>query len=318
MPKDNKLAKVRVDNFKMFVPPMYLPHYTQNEYEGFSSLLIKKLLKPKTVFVDIGAHLGYYTLLAASSNKNIEVVAFEPAKENLAVVKKNIKLNKIKNCSLYNLAASDKEGTQRFCVAEALGESSIHGTYLSKVKKITQVKTCRVDSIIKGKKVGFIKIDVEGHEVWVLDGLKKTLQDNSQVILLIELNPGSQAVAGVTPEQLLGKIKELGFKIFLLDETEYKYYDLDRVSHSWKKLLNRDGYANLLCVSRDTSWLIESLMDLESQKFSKQVEGLENQIKDYQQILETIKSARVFRLWQYYCKIRDYLLKKGIGYESKS
>jgi FkbM family methyltransferase len=84
--------------------------YKNFEYTNIFIELIKKI----NVFYDIGANIGYYSLLAETVNPNIEVVAFEPAKGPSYYLKKNIKLNNLKKIKVEEIALSDQNGSINF------------------------------------------------------------------------------------------------------------------------------------------------------------------------------------------------------------
>ena len=84
------------------------------KYEEYESILILKQVDKKSVVVDVGANIGYYTLLLAKICK--KVYAFEPDFECFEILKKNIKENKLKNVILINKAVSSKKGEENFIV----------------------------------------------------------------------------------------------------------------------------------------------------------------------------------------------------------
>src|SRR4030042_3461411 len=153
----------------MYISPRYVHHYIKNKYEPFSSEVIVNYLKPNSTFVDVGAHFGYYSLLVSRCQKKTKIIAIEPVKENYEILKKNIKLNNIKNAKLYNFAASNKKEIKDFNLTEASDSAGFYEHPLTKTKKIIKVKSYPLDQILKNKKVDFIKIDVEGHEIAVLE-----------------------------------------------------------------------------------------------------------------------------------------------------
>lgn len=251
----NKLQKIDLGGFQMYITPRYLYHYVQNRYEPFSTEIVKNYLKKDATFVDIGAHYGYYSLLAANSDKNVKVISIEPVKENYNILKKNIHLNKLKNCELYNIAASDKKEIKIFNVTEASDSAGFYLHPNTKTKEKINIQTINIDEILKGKKVDFIKIDVEGHEIKVLNGLKETLKKNKNIILLVEFNPQCLENGGFKPDDLLEKIEKLGFEIFLVDENNRKYYRLKANKYSWKDLMGTNVYANILCLNKEKALL---------------------------------------------------------------
>jgi len=89
------------DNFYMYLDPSDYAvsgHLSiDNIWEPFETSLFKKFIKKNSVFIDIGAHIGYYSLLCASKANNGTIVSFEPVPRNYNILQKNIALNNFKN-----------------------------------------------------------------------------------------------------------------------------------------------------------------------------------------------------------------------------
>lgn len=145
-------------------------------------------------FIDIGAHMGFYSLII--SNLKIKVFSFEPVKNNFKQLNENKKLNKFENMEIYNFALSNKEKQVEMWVPnkEKSGGYTIYDPKDEELEKYDIRKINKEQCIskigdniikIKNEKVA-IKIDVERHELNVLDGLNNLLKEND-IILQIEL-----------------------------------------------------------------------------------------------------------------------------------
>ncbi len=153
---------------------------------------VKSSFSPKTndVVIDIGAHLGEYSLAVA---KNAEIViAVEANPDTFKILQKNIELNKISNIIPINKAIYDSTGYQNLQIfGDKSGMSSLVMNYEDKSDSI-KVKTETLDRLVdnlKLEKVDWIKIDVEGAEFNVLNGAKQTISLNKERIkLIIELH----------------------------------------------------------------------------------------------------------------------------------
>ncbi len=106
-------------HFKMYVPPRYENHYVLNEYEKLTSRLFSRLVLSSDVFLDIGAHSGFFSLLAASSNPEIKVISVEPTPASAEVLQKNIDLFGGSHFELHQVAVSDSSGSQLFNISKA-------------------------------------------------------------------------------------------------------------------------------------------------------------------------------------------------------
>ena len=153
-------------------------------------------IKPGWVCLDIGANIFYFTeLMSRLTGKEGKVLAFEPIKRLCKVYKTAQSLNNYENCSdieVFPFALSDKEEDLILNIwEENIGGSGIvsehrignHGQYGNFYTE--PIKSNRLDSVYN-ERIDFIKIDVEGHELAVLQGAEKTIA-SSQPNFLIEV-----------------------------------------------------------------------------------------------------------------------------------
>ena len=84
----------------MYITPRYREHYEQLPFEEFSADLVSSLLSRTRLFVDVGAHYGFYALLAGKRGSSLEVIACEPTPETCKVLALNVALNGLKNVSV--------------------------------------------------------------------------------------------------------------------------------------------------------------------------------------------------------------------------
>lgn len=148
-----------------------------NEYEPFTTSVISKCVTQNMNVVDVGANIGYYTLLMSQRvGEAGRVWAFEPERRNYKALAENCRLNHLKNVSIQELAVDKCPGTVPFYVSgEESGEHS-----LVKARKHTKeipITAISLDSFFCGKvPIHFMKIDTEGNDANVLlgaDGLIK-------------------------------------------------------------------------------------------------------------------------------------------------
>jgi FkbM family methyltransferase len=169
------------------------------------------LSKGKDLVIDVGAHIGKYTILAAKLSK--KVIAIEPNKENFTILERNIRLNRLNNVYALNLAAFNKNSKLKLYIGDTSGQHSIfkkYGNYQS-------VDGIKLDSLFKRlniKKVDLIKIDVEGAELQVLLGMLEYLKKRRVKNIIIEVKPNN-----------LRKIKRLFEKLgYLIKKIEDENY----------------------------------------------------------------------------------------------
>jgi len=158
--------------------------------EGMTTEFVKNNLFEGQTFVDVGAHIGYYTILASKIvGPKGKVLAFEPSSENLALLAKNVELNNCTNVTIYPYAASDRAGNSKLYtiedkshgqkyLADGLNDKPIgEGASLQKIldrDDYEEIKTVRLDDMLS-KPADMIKIDTEGSEKLVIDGAKNIL-----------------------------------------------------------------------------------------------------------------------------------------------
>ncbi|MEX2590238.1 MAG: FkbM family methyltransferase [Chitinophagales bacterium] len=157
---------------------------------------ICKNLQHNAVFIDIGAHFGYYSLLASKIvGKQGKVVGIEASKSIFEVLKENA--SNAENLLLFNMACTDKKEDVTFYEFPVLYSEyntlmpdqfeSSAWTNKNKAQKIN-VQGNTLDAFLKplNLKPDFIKIDVEGAEDKVISGMKSTLENNHQLIIAME------------------------------------------------------------------------------------------------------------------------------------
>jgi FkbM family methyltransferase len=174
--KNHKQLTVKLNNIIYKIPDYESLRIVSPQFEP----LISSWFEPKEgeVFVDIGSHIGKYALKAG---KNVgskgKVVAVEAMPANFIIIKKNVKLNKMKNIDVFNLAAWNTECSLQFLIGTTSANSNINRFNYG--QGMIEVQAGPVDKLLIGqlklKRVDWIKIDVEGAEYQVLQGLKETI-----------------------------------------------------------------------------------------------------------------------------------------------
>lgn len=159
-----------------------------NLSEPEQSLTFAKEVVPGSVVFDIGANVGYYTILASRlAGPKGKVAAFEPVPRNLEFLRRHIAVNRAENVTVFPLACSDRSGeTSFFC-----GSNPAMGSlYAVGGEKVT-VETAALDSLIEkiGAMPDVIKIDVEGAEAEVIRGAMDTIKQGRPKIFLSTHSP---------------------------------------------------------------------------------------------------------------------------------
>jgi len=151
-------------------------------FEHDKQRLMSSMLHPGDTMFDVGANVGYYTLLGSHRvGTTGHVVAFEPLPANVRFLQRHVRLNRVQNVSLQAVAVSDHDGRARFAphASNAMGKLSDAGS--------VEVATVSLDSIAKAGRFpdpNLLKIDVEGAELGVLRGAAQLLERARPAILL--------------------------------------------------------------------------------------------------------------------------------------
>jgi len=167
-------------------------------------------LKPGMIFYDIGANVGYQTLIGAEIlNGSGFVMAFEPDPRNAELLQMSITKNEYKNVSVHQVVVSDSCGEIVFNLSDATNLSSVMKTKHSKEE--IKVETIVLERSEHTQPPNFIKMDVEGHEVEVIRGAINMFAENSfPCKILIEVHPRTYSKEK-SLETELKKLLALGF-----------------------------------------------------------------------------------------------------------
>lgn len=221
----NRTYKKRLeDDFFMFLNPT--EHIQQQlfwygYYEKELGDLLKKIIKPTDVFIDVGANIGYFSLLVAHRFSSAKVISFEPVADLYKKMNDNITLNSIKNIITENTAAGEVSGEREIFVSapDNLGMSSFHKPEnYSGYKEKTKVVA--IDEWFKSSglsQIDIVKLDIEGSELAALKGMKEILQ-NFKPFLIIEINPETLSMFNLQPSDIYDFLQHEGFKQFLISE----------------------------------------------------------------------------------------------------
>jgi FkbM family methyltransferase len=188
--------------------------YLHGEYELATQKLMADVLKPGMTFVDLGAHIGLFTLLAARLvGPTGRVFAFEPTPRTRALLQRNIAINGMERCvTVAPLATSDKKAKVRFVENPISDASSV--AQPDETEHIIEVDATSLDDYFGAlgfPPVHFIKMDVEGQELKTLLGMAQVVAKNPDVKVVFEYHRAQMARCQIAPADLFGALKKLGF-----------------------------------------------------------------------------------------------------------
>ena len=217
-------------------------------WEPYQTEVFKSSVKKGMVVVDIGAHIGYYTLLAARLvGEQGKVFAFEPAPDNFALLWKNVNANGYTNVTLVQKAVSNRAGiAQLLLSSENPGHHQICNSCAD--GNFVEVEAITLEEFFEDKDHRFdvIKVDAEGAEMAILQGLARILENNGKLVYFTEFYPEAILSFGHSPEDYLKQLSDYGFTIYLINEEKKKTEQMDIAS--LMKLSLTENAVNLLCL----------------------------------------------------------------------
>jgi len=213
-------------------------------HEDYETWVLKSRIKPGMTFVDVGANVGYYTVISAALvGPSGRVFCFEPDALNYSFLQKSIALNGFDHVHPFQLALTDRAGKATLYLSEGLGSHSL-GLQDGNTAQV-EVDVARLDDLpaLAEQGVDFIKIDVQGAELSVLKGSQHILSKWKPSILA-EFEPRCLEKFGVSGDEFLNYVENLGYRITLLDPDARA-----QIPYTREALLERTaarGYLNIL------------------------------------------------------------------------
>ena len=198
---------------------------TEEDYRNMTEReeYIIEHFQPKNgeIVVDVGAHYGRYTLIAAKRvGPKGKVISIEADPKNMDMLNKNIKLNKLEHIITLNYAVSSNKSKVKLYTPEQESDYTIYNTIISNRcnpnEKFIEVNANTLDNLlqeneISAEEVDWIKIDVEGAELEVLKGAHNVLLNSKDIAILIEIH--NLAEGRNLYENIMDLLKPYNFKI---------------------------------------------------------------------------------------------------------
>lgn len=216
-----KERKVKFLNNTYLLAKKSMKGATGNIYLGLHEFpdmgFLLHFLRKGDMFFDIGANIGSYTVLAAGE-VGTQVMAFEPIPSTYKSLKNNIEVNKISGLvKALNVGVGAKAETLIFSEVHDTVNHVIPAGEKASAKNCIEVPVVAIDEIVNNNRIPvLIKMDVEGFETEVLNGMSTTLKDGDLKGIIIELN-GSGERYGYDENLIHQKLINAGFKAFEYD-----------------------------------------------------------------------------------------------------
>jgi FkbM family methyltransferase len=219
-------------------------------YEPFETRLVQREIKEGCVVVDIGANIGYYTLIFARLvGETGKVFAFEPDPTNFALLKKNIEANGYRNVILEQKAVSKTTGKLKLYVSEeSAGDHRIYET--GDARHVVEIEAVALDDYFAQQKltVDCIKMDIQGAEWAALEGMSALLSRSANMKLFMEYWPGGLERFGADPKAVLQFLQERAFTLNHIDEWRETIAPITPAGIFDTLAERRVNHVNLMCI----------------------------------------------------------------------
>ncbi len=197
-------------------PEQIKVYFYGHYHERYEAALVQRLLTDDGVFWDIGANVGYFTLLAAAAlDQRGQIVAFEPGENAYSRLVENLALNPYRNVATFNVAVSDREGEAVLHVSGDIADSS--ASLYEPGQTQARGQACRTVALdhflaVEGlRPPDLIKLDAEGAELAVLQGARELLA-HTPPMFLMEMEEKTLTAAGTSKAAIQQFLTGYGYR----------------------------------------------------------------------------------------------------------
>jgi FkbM family methyltransferase len=216
---------VSVHGFRLYGLPQHQRFFhwlLKGSYERHMRRLFKERLAPGMRVVDVGANVGFYTLMAAEAvGPTGRVYAFECDPDNARFLSHNVALNGFSDTvsTIPKAAARDSGVRQFFADTHYSLRSSL--VLQPRGARVIEVESTAVDEVVDSEEgIDIAKVDVEGMEIEAIRGMERTIARSERLMMFVECCPHVLSVAGGSVTELLEELDRHRFRIQLICEGE--------------------------------------------------------------------------------------------------
>lgn len=186
-----------------------------NVHEPLVTKLLIRVLKEGMTCLEVGGNLGYYAVLESKivGDKG-KVIAIEPSPRNFSYLKHNLEQQNRSNYEVYNFACGDQEGEVKFLVSDKSNRCMVieNGEEIPSDLEVIKIPIKKLDIFLKEKgieKIDFIRMDVEGYEMNILEGAMKLLT-KFKPIMLVEVH--KMIMGDDLTKKFFNELKTIGYE----------------------------------------------------------------------------------------------------------
>ncbi len=212
-------AVVDVDGFRIQLDSTDAMRLTTSTSRPFGLQHLLSRLRPGDGVIDIGAHIGYYTLLISRQiGSTGHAFAIEADPDTHDLLQRNLTTNAIANVTSFNLAATAQPGTATLYRSTCSALNRLHpSSHCSRQLVIPARPLDGIEELFT-RPINCIKIDVEGHEIEVLEGARRLLVANPTANLFVEFAPCWLEEAGQDATKYFEALKHLSMEVLHVDD----------------------------------------------------------------------------------------------------
>jgi FkbM family methyltransferase len=242
--------EVTVHGFPFFLDPLdSLELSIFRSYEPFETSLLSEEIQPGMRIVDVGANIGYYTLLFSKlTGDQGRVYSFEPEPQNFSLLQQNLARNERTNVVALNRAASDRAGASfLYLSTENYGD---HQAYpFEDGRRRVAITMTRLDDCLTGP-VDLVKMDVQGFEAHALNGMEAIVAASPRLTIFTEFWPEGLRRAGSDAADFLRRLRSFNLEIFFINEYANRLEPADDAELLRRYAPALGSHTNLLCRRR--------------------------------------------------------------------
>jgi FkbM family methyltransferase len=190
-------------------------------WESWIERAIRRLLKPGDRVIEVGANVGYYTLImGAQIGPTGRLDAFEANPQMARLLRRSVICSgRAGNVTVHEQIVADRPGAMQLYVSDSAGGGGNlveHGWNIGGDTRTIECEAVRLDDLFEGRSIDFIRIDTEGAEILILNGALGLLRRSASIKLCIEWNVGMMSARGDLPA-LVAVLDEMGFRFWRVE-----------------------------------------------------------------------------------------------------
>lgn len=219
--------------------------YFRGSYDPEETRYLRQSVRQADICFDVGANIGYYTLLMAQAAQRGNVHAFEPVPLTLNLLRTNVMLNEVQNVVVNGCAVGDRVGEVEFVVSRDDAFSSLVDTERKPSETKTSVLMTTLDRYCDERavlRVDCLKVDVEGAEGGVLDGATELLRDRSRRprLMLLELYDPMLTKFNSGIDDISRRLRSSGYSPFVCSRHRLVPFEREHFNHFYNVFFLQD------------------------------------------------------------------------------